>query len=108
MASDLARSGNVEGALTLLEALRHEFPENAHYRFAAAGLLAQQGDADAARRMAADASTALPDDSTRLQVSSWPILTQGIAAAGVRLASISPMCRMSDAAPALALLILST
>ncbi len=68
VATNLAKSGNVAGALTLLEALQHEFPANAHYRFAAANLLAQQGDRDAARQLAAEAAAAQPNDPTHMQV----------------------------------------
>lgn len=87
VATNMAKSGNVAGALTLLEALQHEFPANAHYRFAAANLLAQQGDRDAARQLAAEAAAAQPNDPTHMQVR---------MALPTNLASWQAACKMAN------------
>jgi predicted Zn-dependent protease len=70
VASGLAKSGNVAGALSMLNSLRREFPGNPHFRLAAANLLAKQGRIDAARQVACEAIALHPEEPGYLQVPS--------------------------------------
>lgn len=72
VASGLAKSGNVAGALTMLGSLRREFPGNAHFTAAAARLLLRHGDVGAARQMASEAVALEPAEHRHLQVRLCP------------------------------------
>lgn len=68
VASGLAKSGNIDGSLSLLGSLQREFPSNPHYHVAAANLLAKQGHIGAARQLASEAAAMHPEEPGYVQV----------------------------------------
>ena len=63
-----ARCGDVMGALVDLAALQQQWPANWYFVRTAAEMLADRGDVDEARRMAAEAAALNPDDPAFVQV----------------------------------------